>query len=213
MTFTVEGDAAHDEVWIFGFGSLIWRAGFEYQKRVEGYIKGYRRVFYQGSTDHRGTPEAPGRVVTLEEAPGSQCWGAAYLIAGTYDEQQNTLAYLEWREKQYDLRVRVDVFGRESLEVPVVRGALTYIASADRVKNLNYAGPAPREAIAQQIASAIGPSGPNDEYLYGLVRALQEMGVHEEELMWLAGRVKHLKGSSEEDNRTTVQLEAGSVIG
>ena len=52
----------------------------------------------------------------------------------------SAVQYLEWREKQYDLRVRVDVFGRESLEVPVVRGALTYIASADRVKNLNYAG-------------------------------------------------------------------------
>ena len=51
-----------------------------------------RRVFYQGSTDHRGTPEAPGRVVTLEHAHGSRCWGAAYLIAGTYDEQQKTLA-------------------------------------------------------------------------------------------------------------------------
>ena len=50
------------------------------------------------------------------------------------------LQYLEWREKQYDLRVRVDVFGRDSSEVPTVRGALTYIASADRAKNVNYAG-------------------------------------------------------------------------
>ena len=51
-----------------------------------------------------------------------------------------SMQYLEWREKQYDLRVRVDVFGRDSSEVPTVRGALTYIASADRAKNLNYAG-------------------------------------------------------------------------
>ena len=51
-----------------------------------------------------------------------------------------SMQYLEWREKQYDLRVRVDVFGRDSSEVPTVRGALTYIASADRTKNLNYAG-------------------------------------------------------------------------
>ena len=51
-----------------------------------------------------------------------------------------SLQYLEWREKQYDLRVRVDVFGRDSSEVPTVKGALTYIASADCAKNPNYAG-------------------------------------------------------------------------
>ena len=146
--------------------------------------------------------------------------------------------YLEWREKQYDLRVRVDVFGHESAEEPIVRGALTYIASDNRLKNLNYAGarcqtcsgqgcthsrpsdivplllsakrtasplqsaghirtaeeavfetdglaprslslscagPAPREAIALQIASAFGPSGPNAEYLHSLVAALKQV--------------------------------------
>ena len=83
--------------------------------------------------------------------------------------------YLEWREKQYDLRVRVDVFGKESSEQPVVKGALTYIASEDRTKNLNYLGTAPAEVIAQQIASAAGPSGPNHEYLYGLAQALEQV--------------------------------------
>ena len=83
--------------------------------------------------------------------------------------------YLEWREKQYDLRVRADVFGKESSEEPIVKGALTYIASEDRTKNLNYLGTAPAEVIAQQIASAAGPSGPNYEYLYGLAQALEQV--------------------------------------
>ena len=64
-----------------------------------------------------------------------------------------SLQYLEWREKQYDLRVRVDVFGRDSSEVPTVKGALTYIASADRARNLNYAGgfSAPSVHTRQQL--------------------------------------------------------------
>jgi hypothetical protein len=52
-------------IWVFGYGSLVHRPGFEYSRRVEGFIRGYRRVFHQGSTDHRGTQERPGRTVTL----------------------------------------------------------------------------------------------------------------------------------------------------
>ena len=60
--------AVEADVWIFGFGSLIHNPGFEYAARNSGYIKGWRRVWYQGSTDHRGTIESPGRTVTLEKA-------------------------------------------------------------------------------------------------------------------------------------------------
>jgi hypothetical protein len=82
--------------------------------------------------------------------------------------------YLEWREKQYDVREYVDVFNI-SHEVPAVKDVLVYIATPNVESNVNYLGPAPLEAIAQQIASAHGPSGPNYEYLYNLAAAIREV--------------------------------------
>ena len=57
------------DIWIFGFGSLVHTPGFEHDDVVKGYVRGWRRVWWQGSTDHRGTPEAPGRTVTLTRDP------------------------------------------------------------------------------------------------------------------------------------------------
>ncbi|XP_011627908.1 gamma-glutamylcyclotransferase 2-3 isoform X2 [Amborella trichopoda] len=135
-------------LWVFGYGSLIWKSGFDYKERLVGFIRGYRRVFYQGSTDHRGTPSHPGRTVTLEPHDGELCWGVAYKVSGEENEQI-ALSYLEVREKQYDDKAYLDFYTDPSSSVPAVRGVLVYIASPDKRLNKNYLGLASLEEIAK----------------------------------------------------------------
>jgi len=102
-------------------------------------------------------------------------WGVAYRLAGNIEQQQQTLQYLEWREKQYDKRVHADIYTKGSPAAPAVCGALVYIAT-DGPQNVNYLGPAPLQDIAQQAATAVGPSGPNYEYILRLADAMREVG-------------------------------------
>ncbi|KAJ7215200.1 hypothetical protein O6H91_10G015000 [Diphasiastrum complanatum] len=176
-------------LWIFGYGSLIWKAGFHYEDRIVGYIKGYRRVFYQGSTDHRGTPENPGRTVTLLPQEGAKCWGTAYRVCGPDAEQKLVLSYLDLREKEYDVRESVDFFTVESTK-PAISNVLVYIGSPNRINNKYYLGPAPLFDMASQIATAIGPAGPNYEYLFRLEEALLKIGHADEEIIELANEVR-----------------------
>ena len=83
-----------------------WKVGFAYTERKICCARGWRRRFYQGSTDHRGTTAFPGRTVTLARP----CWGAAYRVAP--EDVEATLANLEVREKQYDLRAQFDLHAR-----------------------------------------------------------------------------------------------------
>ncbi|XP_030455032.2 gamma-glutamylcyclotransferase 2-3 isoform X2 [Syzygium oleosum] len=160
-------------MWVFGYGSLIWKAGFPYDDRLVGFIKDHRRVFDQGSTDHRGTPEFPGRTVTLESAAGEVC-------------------HLEVREKQYDQKAYVDFFTDPAAITPAVSGVMVYIGSPDKKINPNYLGPAPLEDIARQIVLAEGPSGPNRDYLFQLEKALLQIGCEDKHVKDLADEVRRL---------------------
>uniref|UniRef100_A0A0D6R7B5 glutathione-specific gamma-glutamylcyclotransferase n=1 Tax=Araucaria cunninghamii TaxID=56994 RepID=A0A0D6R7B5_ARACU len=157
-------------MWVFGYGSLIWNAGFDYDERRVGFIKGYRRLFHQGSTDHRGTPANPGRTVTLEPHSGHICWGVAYRVSGHQAEQ-------------------IALSDENSTE-PTISDVLVYIASTDKKLNKNYLGPAPLETIARQIVGARGPSGPNLEYLLKLEAALTEMGCKDDHVIDLANAAR-----------------------
>lgn len=161
-----------------------------------GYLDGYRRVWHQSSTDHRGTPEAPGSVVTLvrDDSPGARVWGVAARISESEDDAElaGIMADLDYREKQYDTRLRLSVFGEDGM---VLAECLTYIGTPD---GANWAGERPLEEIAANIAGAIGPSGPNDEYLYRLCEAFRsQIGAEraEPELFELEALVrKHKRG-------------------
>ncbi|KDD73611.1 hypothetical protein H632_c2005p0 [Helicosporidium sp. ATCC 50920] len=92
---------------------------------------------------------------------------------------------MEWREKEYDQRLLVDVFESLDASEPKIVGALTYLASHDATSNAQYLGPASVEAIAAQIAEAVGPSGPNYVYLFRLAHALREIGGEDPDLIEL----------------------------
>lgn len=156
----------HESLWLFGYGSLIFKADFPYIERRPATIEGWVRRFWQGSHDHRGTPDAPGRVATLIEAPGETCLGMAYHVSpGVFD-------HLDVREKNGYLRFTTPMAFTDGQHAD----GLVYIATED---NAAFLGPAPESEIADQIAHSQGPSGPNRDYLLQLADALRDLDDHD----------------------------------
>ncbi len=170
-------------MWIFGYGSLVWRPGFEFVEAHRAELTGYVRRFWQGSPDHRGTPQAPGRVATLIEHASATCVGRAFRLSE--EVFRDVLAPLDHREKEG--------FERHTLNVRLADGrridALTYIATPT---NVSFLGPAPLPEMAAHIARSQGPSGPNDEYLLRLAKWLDEHDVRDPHIEELVAALKAL---------------------
>ena len=168
------------DLWVFGYGSLMWRPGFEHEERRPARLHGYHRSFCVYSHVHRGTPERPGLVFGLDA--GGSCRGVAFRVDASRAE--DTRRYLQARE-QVTLVYRDIVKPVELIDEGVQVNALCFVV--DR-KHAQYAGKLSFEEQTRLIAGAMGDSGPNPEYLESTVRHLDEIGVRDESLtrLWHA---------------------------
>lgn len=185
--------SAAQPVWLFGYGSLIFRPAIPFVERRPARVRGWTRRFWQWSTDHRGEPWRPGRVVTLAPAPDDCCWGMAYRLDEAAAE--TILADLDIRERGGYVRMEVELALDEpvgeppdvSVAAPRTVLGLTYQAWPG---NRNYAGPAPIAEIAAQVTAATGPSGANADYVRDLHAALQALDAKDTHVAALAARLR-----------------------
>ena len=171
--------APPDPCWLFGYGSLIFRPAIPFVERRPARVRGWTRRFWQWSTDHRGEPWRPGRVVTLAPAPDELCWGMAYRLDEAAAE--TIFADLDIRERGGYVRMEIEL----ELDAQRTMG-LTYQAWPG---NRNYAGPAPIGEIAAQVAGATGPSGTNADYVRDLHATLSALDVEDPHVAALAGEL------------------------
>jgi len=170
----LEGD-----LWVFGYGSLMWRPGFDYLEKVPARLIGEHRALCVYSFDHRGTPERPGLVLGLDR--GGACRGIAYRVAASL--RGDTIAYLRGREQTTNVyrevmrSVWLDNEPRERVS------ALTYVADRGHVQ---YAGRLPLAEQLRIVQRGHGRSGNNRDYVLSTVKAIEAEGFRDAPLHQLA---------------------------
>jgi cation transport protein ChaC len=168
------------DFWVFGYGSLMWRPGFDHVERHAAWIEGYHRALCVYSHVHRGTPDKPGLVLGLDA--GGSCRGVAFRVAP--ERKEETLAYLRARElvthvyHEVEAQVRLDD-GRHiaALAYVVDQGHRQYAHGLDREETLRF------------VRQGVGQSGANADYVRATVEHMRELEVDDAELSWLAQAV------------------------
>jgi len=158
--------AESTSLWVFGYGSLVWKPGFKYGQATVGSVTGFARRFWQGNETHRGVPGNPGRVATLVEEKGVVTFGLALELTG-----EEALDYLNNREVALGgYNQHIAMFQPANTVSPPFP-VLVYVATTS---SSYWLGPAPAHEIAEQVVNATGPAGHNVEYVLRLADWVHE---------------------------------------
>jgi cation transport protein ChaC len=174
-----EAESSKGDLWVFGYGSLMWRPGFEFIEQVPARLIGEHRALCVYSFDHRGTPEKPGLVLGLDR--GGACRGIAYRVAATLRE--NTVKYLRGREQT--THVYREVMRSVWLDNDASQrvSALTFVVDRSHVQ---YAGRLPLAEQLRIVLQGHGRSGNNRDYVLSTVRSIEAQGFRDRQLHQLS---------------------------
>jgi cation transport protein ChaC len=170
------------DLWIFGYGSLMWNPGFRYLRKHPARLFGLHRALCIHSTDHRGTAEQPGLVMGL--ARGGSCHGMAFLVPR--EQVAVTLAVL-WRRE-----MRNQTYHPRLLDVRIGSRCERALAFTVDRTHKHYAGNLPAEEIARRVVACRGQRGSNIEYVLNTVSHLRSLGVRDAHLTAVVGAVHAL---------------------
>ena len=171
--------AASGDLWVFGYGSLIWRPGFDFIEQVPARLIGEHRALCVYSFDHRGTPEKPGLVLGLDR--GGACRGIAFRVAAS--RREATIAYL--REREQTTHVYREVMRSVWLEneARLRVSAMAYVVDRGHVQ---YAGRLTLTEQVRYVRQGHGRSGNNRDYVLSTVKSIEAQGFRDPKLHQLA---------------------------
>ena len=170
------------DLWVFGYGSLMWAPDFRFAERRAGHLFGYHRSLCIFSHRHRGTPEVPGLVMGL--CPGGSCWGVAFRVPAP--RVKSTLRMLWHREmvnRVYEPRIITVRFGRRAVH------ALAFVADKTHQQ---FAGRLSVGRTARLVAQGCGMRGQNIDYLANTIAHMDELGLPEGHLHEVLARTRKL---------------------
>ena len=174
-----EPDLSKGDLWVFGYGSLMWRPGFEFIEQAPARLIGEHRALCVYSFDHRGTPEKPGLVLGLDR--GGACRGIAFRVAA--GRRRDTVEYLRGREQTTNVYREVMRSVWLNNEARQRVSALTYVVDRGHVQ---YAGRLSLPDQLRHVEQGHGRSGNNRDYVLSTVKSIEAQGFRDPQLHQLA---------------------------